>query len=243
MKKLPRLSIVLILLAVIFLIKIYFVHPSFSDENIYYSMGKIIARGQKPYIDFNYVHPPVQVYLLAGIFTVLGSSLATAKLLPLLSSLLSVILIFLISKKLFDEKSAFFSSLLFIITPAFLAFSDQGYGMWESVFFLLSSFYLALKEKYFTSGFLFSVAVFTRYLSVLFFPLILLALFLRRLKWKSFLFFSTLFMTVSFLFFYLVYGFNFIDQTILFQVFAKRNLVILPKLPFQYLSLAFFLFS
>jgi len=234
------ISVILSILLLIFLIKLYLVHPSFSDENIYFAMGKVVNEGQRPYHDFNFVHPPIQLFLLNGFFTVFGSSLATAKLLPLLSSSLVVILMFLISKKLFDEKSAFFSSLIFIITPAFLAFSDQGYGMWETIFFILLSLYLSLKEKYLASGISFSIAVFIRYLSILFFPLVLIVLFLHKLKCKKFFIISSTFTSLFFIFFYLIYGFNFVDQSILFQLFAKSNLNLLPKLPYQYLGFGFF---
>lgn len=240
MKKLRKISLVLIPLVLIFAVKLYFSHPSFSDENIYYAMGKIVAAGQKPYLNFNFVHPPIQLYLLAGIFTLLGPSLMAAKILPLTASSLSVLLLYMSSKKLFDENSAVFSSLLFILTPAFLAFSDQGYGMWEAILFIMVSFYLALKEKHFASGFFFATAVFTRYLSALFFPLIVIVLVLKKSKWKSFFSSSVIFGSIFFAAFYLLFGFNFIDQTILFQVFAKVNLGILPKLPFQYLELGFF---
>ena len=242
MKKHLRTSIIFILipLIAIFLVKLYFVHPSFSDENIYYSMGKVIDEGQKPYYDFNYVHPPIQVYILAGAFKLFGTSLAVAKLVPLLASSLCVVMMFLISKKLFDEKSALVGSLLLIITPVFIAFSDQGYGIWEALMFILISFYLSLKEKYLASGIFFSIALFTRYLSVLFFPLILITLFFQKLRWKKFFIYSAASASALFLFFYLIYGFNFIDQTLLFQIFAKSNPNILPKLPFQYLEFGFF---
>ena len=101
MKKL-LFSIVLVSLLLVFSIKLYFIHPSFSDENIYYAMGKALSEGQKPYFDFNFVHPPIQLYLLSAIFKTFGPSLIVAKILPLAASSLSVILMFLISKKLFD---------------------------------------------------------------------------------------------------------------------------------------------
>ncbi|MBS3055135.1 MAG: glycosyltransferase family 39 protein [Candidatus Aenigmarchaeota archaeon] len=239
MKKL-LFSIVLVSLLLVFSIKLYFIHPSFSDENIYYAMGKALSEGQKPYFDFNFVHPPIQLYLLSAIFKTFGPSLIVAKILPLAASSLSVILMFLISKKLFDERSAFVSSFLFFITPAFLAFSDQGYGIWETLLFILLSLYLSLKQKYLASGITFSLAIFIRYLSALFFPLILIILIFNKLRWKKFLFYSVIFSIFFLISFYLIYGFNFIDQTVLFQFFAKSNYTLLPKLPFQYLALGFF---
>lgn len=240
MKSLQTISFILIPIIAIFVLKLVFVHPSFSDENLYYAMGKIVSQGQRPYDDFNFVHPPLQLYLLAGIFTFLGTSLTTAKLLPLFASSASALLVFLISKRLFSEKSAIAAAMLFLLTPAFLAFSDQGYGMWETILFLLLSLYICLRGKYILGSFLFSVAISIRYLAILFFPLIVLILFYKKLKWKTFLFYSVFFSGVFFLFFYLAYGYNFVDQTVLFQIFAKNNLTILPKLTFQYLNFGFF---
>ena len=240
MKRLPRVSIVVALLAAIFLIKLYLVHPSFSDENIYYAMGKIVSEGQQPYLDFNFVHPPIHLYLLATAFKIFGTSLTAAKLLPLLASAFVIVLIYLISRKIFDGQSAFVSAILFILTPAFLAFSDQGYGIWESLFFIWLSLYLALKQKYELSALSFSVAIFIRYLSVLFFPLLLLVLYQQKLKWKKFAIISATISAIFFAIFYSLYGFNFIDQTVYFQIFAKTNLSILPKLPLQYLGFGFF---
>jgi len=240
MKSAQAISLILIPIVAIFIIKVILVHPSFSDENLYYAMGKIVGQGQRPYDDFNFVHPPLQLYFLAGIFTFLGASLTAAKLLPLFASSASVLLIFLISKRLFDQKTALASALLFLITPAFLAFSDQGYGMWEAIFFILLSVYICLRGKYAAGSFLFSIAVFTRYLSLLFLPLIILIFINRKIKWKPFVMWTAVFICGFFLLFYLAYGYNFVDQTVLFQIFAKRNLNILLKLPFQYLGFGFF---
>ena len=234
-----QIAVALSLIAIL-LLKLASIHPSFSDENLYYAMGKIVSEGQRPYLDFNFVHPPLQLYFIATVFKIFGSTLTAAKLLPLLASTITVVLIYLISRKIFDEKSAFFSSMLFILTPAFLAFSDQGYGIWESLLFLYLSLYLVLKQKYELSAISFSIAIFTRYLSILFFPLMLLVLYQQKIKWKRFALLSAAISAIFFVAFYLIYGFNFIDQTVYFQIFAKTNLSILPKLPLQYLGFGFF---
>src|SRR3972149_4948143 len=166
MKKLQPVSIVVLILLFVVIAKIYFVHPSFSDENLYYAMGKAISEGQKPYVDFNFVHPPLQIYIFAAMFKLFGTSIPVAKVFPMFASALSALLVFFISRTLFDQRSAFASAILLILTPAFLAFSDQGYGIWEALMFLLLSLYLALQERYAAAGISFAVAIFVRYLAI-----------------------------------------------------------------------------
>jgi Gpi18-like mannosyltransferase len=216
------------------------VHPSFSDENVYYLMGKNVAEGKIPYREFNFVHPPLQIYILALMFRLFGASLSVAKILPLISSSLSAFLVYLISKELYKEKTALLSLTLFILTPAFLAFSDQGYGMWESLFFVLLSTYFVIKNKSFFSAITYTVSIFFRYMALLYFPFLLILIYLRGKKINEFLlyFFPICF---SFLLFsFILFGYNFIDQTILFHINTKVIETHLPKLQFQYLGMGFF---
>jgi 4-amino-4-deoxy-L-arabinose transferase-like glycosyltransferase len=126
--KMEFLLILLILLN--FLIRLYTIHPTLSDENIYFSMAKNLSEGKILYKEIDFVHPPLQIYILAFLFKIFGVSLLTAKLLTLIASCLSVYLVFLIAKELFDKKIALLSAVLFLLEPSFLAFSDQVYGIW-----------------------------------------------------------------------------------------------------------------
>src|SRR3989338_233297 len=68
----------------------------------------------------------------------------------------------------------------------------------------------------------------------------LLVLYQQKIKWKKFAIISATISAIFFAIFYLIYGFNLIDQTVYFQIFAKTTLSILPKLPLQYLGFGFF---
>lgn len=233
-------NILLILIFLIFIFKLITAHPSFSDENVYFLMGKRIAEGMVPYKEFSFVHPPFQVYILSALFKIFGSTIAVGKLLPLIASSISVYLIFLIAENLYKEKVAFISTVLFLLTPAFIAFSDQGYGMWEPLLFLLLSVYLVLKNKTALSAIIFSVSFFFRYLTLIYFPFILVLIFLMKKNLKQFLFSFFLSFSVIFLILYIIFGYEFIDDTILYQMYARFTSSQLLKLSSQYFYFGFF---
>ncbi|MCM8803608.1 MAG: glycosyltransferase family 39 protein [Candidatus Omnitrophica bacterium] len=204
-------------------------------------MGKNVAKGKIPYKEFSFVHPPIQIYILAFLFKLFGTSLLVAKILPLISSSLVVLLIYLISKELYNQRIAILSSLFFLITPTFLAFSDQGYGMWESLLFFLLSIYLLIKNKIQVSALSYIIGVFVRYLTIIYFPFILILIFLKNRKnLKKFSLYFVLIFSIFFFSFYVIFGYNFINQTILFQIVSKTMTTHLQKLTSQYLSIGFF---
>jgi len=62
-------------------------------------------------------HPPLVPLLIAGSFYLFGVSEVSARLVPILFSLLNFILIYFISKKLFNKKVALFSCIVFTFMP------------------------------------------------------------------------------------------------------------------------------
>ncbi|MEM5829870.1 MAG: glycosyltransferase family 39 protein [Candidatus Aenigmatarchaeota archaeon] len=225
---------------IFFLLKFLTIHPTFSDENLYFLMGKKVKEGLIPYKDFSYVHPPLQLYTYALFFHLFGVSLHTAKLVPLLASSFSVALVFFISRKLFNSKTALLSSIFFLLFPAFLTFSDQGYGTWEALAFLLLSFHFALDHKPILSAFSFTIALFFRYLALTYLPFLLLYfLFFEKSELKKFVLSLSSLALSTFLLLFSIFGYNFIHDTIIFQFFS-RLISTKPKLIFQYLNFGFF---
>ena len=72
MKKVYYIVFALIILAYIG-VKSTNLDYSFSDENTYIYMGKLVAEGKTPYGDFFLSHPPVQVFILGLIFKIYSS--------------------------------------------------------------------------------------------------------------------------------------------------------------------------
>jgi len=238
--KLEKLLIIIIIIS--FFVRFLFLHPSFSDENFYFNVGKIVSEDKIPYKDFFFAHPPLQIYLYALIFKIFGVSLFISKLFPLIVSSLCVFLIFKILDKLYNSKTGFLASLIFLAMPGFIAFSSMGYGMWESIFFILLSTYFIVKNNPNMAALSLVIGVFLRYLTILYLPFLILFMYVKKLKFKKFLttFFMSLIVIGVLMIF--VFSWNFIDQTIIFQISSKVTTKTSEKLLWQYLGMGFFTF-
>lgn len=209
--------IVIAVLSVAF-VKLFLLHPTFSDESFYFNVARNIAEGLTPYKDFFFAHPPLQVYALAILYKIFGSSFLLGKILTLVSSSLSVLLLYTIMKQVCKDKSAFLSSLLFLVSPPFLAYSSISYGMWETMAFLLLSMLLLFRRKTFLSAVSFVAAVFFRYIAIIYLPLFLIVLCLRKGKISRFLLYLLPLISFSFLIMFEFFGMNYINQTLLYHI-------------------------
>jgi hypothetical protein len=184
-------------------------YPIFSDENIYINMAKAVSEGLSPYRDFFYAHPPFHLLILSSLFRIFGPSYMVVKIYQTTIAILIILITYLISKKILKEN--FYVSLLFLcLNPLFLLFGNVSIGFWESLLFLLTSFYFILEEKDMHAGLIFPLSIFSRYFSLfLFLPLI----FLSKKKLK-FLLLTTIFSSILFFPFL---SQNFIKDTILYH--------------------------
>lgn len=238
--KLEKFLIIIILLSI--LVRIPFLNPSFSDENFYFNAGKIISEGKIPYKDFFFAHPPLQIYLYALIFKIFGVSLFIGKLFPLILSSLSVFLVFKIVDRLYNTKTGFLASLIFLIMPGFIAFSSMGYGMWESIFFILLSTYFIVKNNPKIAAISLVIGLFLRYLVIVYLPFLIFFMYVKKLKFKKFLATFLLSSMILGVLMVLIFNWNFIDQTIIFQISSKVITNAPEKLVWQYLGMGFFTF-
>lgn len=214
---------ILILFFLSIFFKSFFLHPTFSDENFYFNAAKNVAQGKTPYKDFFFAHPPLQIYVLAIFYKIFNSSFVVGKVLTLIFSSLSILLLFLAAKKISNEISAFFVSILFVASPAWIAFSTISYGMWESMALLLLSFYFLLEEKLILSTTFFVSAFLFRYTTILYLPIFLLILQLRKKKkiLSAFLLFF-IFSLAVLIFLFILFGKEYIHQTFLYH-FLKTS--------------------
>jgi len=222
------MNLKLILVTTIFVsivLRLFFIHPTFSDENFYFNVAKSVKEGEIPYKDFFFAHPPLQIYTLALFFKIFGVSFLLGKILVLIISSLTIFLLFFISKELFDEKTAFIASFVFLLTPTFLAFSSVGYGMWEAMLLVLASMYFTIKNKLSLASIAFVSAVFFRYLAIVYLPFLILFLYLKKGKTKSFLILFFGLSLLSLLLLFLLFGPNYITQTVSYHLFSKTQLV------------------
>jgi len=232
-RKFSTSLLLIILLSIV--LRAFFLHPNFSDENFYFNVAKNIAEGKIPYRDFFFAHPPLQVYTLAILYKIFGFSFFIGKFLTLLYSSISILLLYFIIKVIYKEKSAFMASILFILSPPFIAFSHISYGMWETMAFLLLSLLLLFKKRTFLSVTFFVVAIFFRYVVILYLPLFLVLLYLRNGKISKFLLPFIVLLTFSILIASGVFGTNYINQTVFYHIFKTS-----VQSQTQYLNMSLF---
>lgn len=231
---------VIILIFSLVFSRIFFLHPTFSDENFYFNVAKNLVEGLLPYKDFFFAHPPLQILLLASLFKIFGAFFMTGKIFTLLTSSLCILMVYLISKNLYDEKTGFVAAVIFSIFPAFISFSLIGYGMWESLLFFLISFYLVLKNKVFKSSLFFVAAIFTRYIALLYLPFLLLTIHLKKGKISHFLKFFISISSPIFLSLLAIFKGFYFQQT--FEYHLTSKLGVKDANPMQYWSIGFFTF-
>jgi len=202
-------------------LRMFFLHPTFSDENFYFNAAKVFISGNIPYKDFFFAHPPFQLFLLGLIFETFGTSFLIAKIIPLAFSTLSFILVFFVGKKFFDEKTAFVSAIIFLIVPQFISFSLIDVGIFETMTFLLLSLLFYSKDKEILSAIFFAIAIYFRYLIA---PFLLVFYIFDKKRFRRFFLYSFVIAASLFAIFYLIFGFNYVRDTIFFHILSKTSL-------------------
>ncbi len=143
--------------AVLFLaIKMSAVGYSASDENTYYKMGELVARGQTPYVDFFFAHPPLQVYSYAAVFKFFGFNLGILKFLSAAAAVIAAFFVFLVLNERSDF-AAIFGTLLFFFTHATMLFTGFPTGTEFAMMFSAAGFYFFYKKTGLVSGILFGL--------------------------------------------------------------------------------------
>jgi 4-amino-4-deoxy-L-arabinose transferase-like glycosyltransferase len=144
----------IVLLAIFFVLYLFvgslrFDFPDFQDhskaaERI--SFGSMLYRDHVSYLNV-YHYPPLFLYTLGGIYYLMGVDFMLAKGLLAISNVLVAALIYLIARKVLEEKFALSCLFLFLINP--LTFSSVYVGYFDNfvVFFMLLSIYFFLKNK------------------------------------------------------------------------------------------------
>lgn len=223
-------KVVILSISIITIINILLVHPTFSDDIFYFNVAKQIREGRTPYIHFFFAHPPLHEFILAFLMTIYPSPILIGKLLAVFSSSISALLLFLIGSKKYGEREACLATLFLLTSPAFLAFSSIGYGIWEMLLFLTISLYFFSEGRIFWASFSFLMAFLTRYMALLYLPVYF---FFDPKKFRNFSRNSMFLIPFSLLLLGLIFGENFFRDTILFH-FTKVDL---PKFPIEYFKM------
>jgi len=124
-------------------------------------MGEVTANGVKPYQDFFYSHPPLQIYLYAIIIKLFGVQIWLLKLITLLFSYGTAYFLYLIARERYSDKTAIFTTLLFLVSYQIFVFGSFATGLEIAVFFFMAALYCNRKNSL-LSGLLFALCIMTR---------------------------------------------------------------------------------
>ncbi|MBR9678260.1 MAG: hypothetical protein GOU97_03155 [Nanoarchaeota archaeon] len=167
-------KIIIILLVATILPRLFLLHPTNADEVFYYNVAKQIAQGKVLYKDFFFAHPPIQPLLISLTLSLTGPEIWSAKILPLMSSTITVILLYLVTKKIYGQKTGIIASIILILSPEWLAYSTISHGFYTALMFALAGLYASQKKHYKLAGAFLSLAFLTRVSIILIFPILLL---------------------------------------------------------------------
>lgn len=158
--------VVFALAAVLFLaVKMGSVGYSASDENTYYKMGELVAKGEVPYVDFFFAHPPLQIYAYAAVFKLAGFNLGILKFISAVAAVIAAFFVFLVLNERSDF-AAIFGALLFFFTHSVLLFTSFPTGTEFVMMFSAAGFYFFYKKLGLVSGVLFGLGALSGLLAI-----------------------------------------------------------------------------
>ena len=135
--------------------------------------------------------PPLHTWTIAIFYKIFGMSEFTSRLPSFIFAILSLVLIFKISKYLFPKSiyAPYISTIIFSSSSDFSFLSSQGIAEMQLLFFSLSTIYFTLKKQYILAGLLFGLGLLTKSFALFWLipVLIYIALIINKSKLSSLL--------------------------------------------------------
>ena len=145
-ERLVFLTVILFLL-----VKTPNIQPKLSVENVYFYMAKLVGDGLTPYRDFFFAHPPLHVYFLSVWMKIFNDNIAMTKMIAVLESIVSAILLYRIAvKKKFNPAYAF--PVLYLFSFTVLATTDYSTGVHLTSMLLLTGVFLLEEDRPLPAG-------------------------------------------------------------------------------------------
>jgi 4-amino-4-deoxy-L-arabinose transferase-like glycosyltransferase len=220
------------------LLKLYSLNFVKGDEHMYFYMSLLVSKGEWPYRDFFFSHPPLQLYLMGALYKLFGYSLALSKAVPSLAAMVSGVYVYLLGRRLVGRSEGLLAVILFLFTFDVLRGSSHFTGANCALAFGLAASYQALVRRPILAGVLFAIGTF---IGVYVAPLaLMLSVLLAFRSWKESLRLMGSTLVVSAVicavfagvaghaFWYQVFGYNLNKIALRYSWFAKaRNVAYL----------------
>ena len=161
------LAIIILIILISISIRFPFNFKDFfsRDEITYVIMGKLVAEGQIPFVNFWEMKPSFAWYIYSILYKLSSGNIFYFRFLSSIILSISALVLFLISLKLSQNiRNSFFISILFTISQSFLL-SDGKEVLTEHfclIFFLIGIFFIINKKYFLLAGFFFVLSVLIR---------------------------------------------------------------------------------
>ena len=133
------------------LLKLVGLHPSGTDDNIWYYMALRMTDGAMPYRDFFFAHPPVHLLVPAAVFSLTGFSIGVAKAIPAVAQAVAGLFLYLTVRKA-ARPLALVALLLHLTAYEVLMGSTDMNGENIMTAFLMASLFAATRGWFALSG-------------------------------------------------------------------------------------------
>ncbi len=149
-------------------------HRFHQDEALYASWGLLISTRRDVMLRTVPVDkPPLFFYILARFFAWFGSSEAVARLPGLIAGVLSILLVYLLARRLYGERIAWLAAALFTASPMAILFSPTAFTDPLMLFFGLAGCLAGAYGAWGLAGLGVGLAAVTKQQGILFLPLAL----------------------------------------------------------------------
>lgn len=142
-------------------LKAYCFNFTRGDEHLYNTMSLLILDGRWPYRDFFFAHPPLPIYLTAGIFYFTGFSLVASKAVPIFAAVTSGLHTYLLGRRTLGPVAGLVAAILFLFTFDVIRGSSHPTGANVAVAFILAGTYQVFARRFALGGVLLGCAAIT----------------------------------------------------------------------------------
>jgi len=195
------LTILILLIVLSLELKAMLITPiNFGDEGFHARAAQLIAEKVEYFVwipfgaetSKGWFGVPLWHLTSAGFFLILRNVDLVAKILPPFIAFIASLAVFILSKKLYNEKVAFLSTIIFVTLPAFVTYSvlfyrDVLFVLYLTLFFLTFLLHFKTKEKkyWILAGVFSFLAFLTKTPGVIVYPFVILAFLYQLLIEKS----------------------------------------------------------
>lgn len=164
------------------LLKTHGLRAADGDENIYFYMADLMAKGQLPYRDFFFAHPPMHLVVPAILFKVFGFSLPLAKSIAPLAAAGAGLFAWATARARLGRVAGVLTLAAFLFASELLKASTNLTGVNLTLLFIAGGTWAVLTDRVVLAGALLGLAASTGFYAIAGFAVLLVLMLFRGLR-------------------------------------------------------------